>query len=135
MIRRCTKPECPSYDDYGGRGITVCTQWLSFENFFADMGDRPDGMSLERKEVNGNYEPSNCVWIPMVHQVYNRRVTIRVEIEGCSMALSQACSVLGVDYTRTHSRMRRLGWSFQKAIAEPKKLNGTSYAPMTKPAI
>lgn len=128
MMKRCTNPRSVAYRHYGGRGISVCEAWQTFEGFFADMGQRPEGMTLERKDVNGNYEPSNCVWLPAPEQVNNRRVTVRVSVGGQQMALSEACRHLGLSYSRTRERMKRLGWSFEQAIAEPKKVNGTMYA-------
>jgi len=74
MIARCYKPNTAGYEHYGGRGITVCQRWLDdIRNFFTDMGVAPDGYSLERHDVNGNYEPMNCSWIPMGEQARNRR--------------------------------------------------------------
>jgi hypothetical protein len=73
MIERCEKTYCRRYADYGGRGIKVCDRWKVFENFYADMGDRPEGMSLDRIDVNGNYEPSNCRWATPQQQRANRR--------------------------------------------------------------
>lgn len=128
MRKRCTNPKSTAYADYGGRGIEVCPQWSTFEGFHADMGNRPAGMTLERKDVNGNYEPGNCVWIPQAEQVNNRRVTVRVTLDGEELALSVACKRLGLSYSRTRERMKRLGWAFERAIAEPKKINGTIYA-------
>lgn len=60
MLRRCRQPSCHAYGDYGGRGIAVCDEWLSFPRFYADMGDPPDGLQLERIDNDGNYEPANC---------------------------------------------------------------------------
>jgi hypothetical protein len=74
MRRRCNELTHDQYKYYGGAGIKVCERWQdSFENFLADMGEMPEGYSIERKDVNGNYEPSNCKWIPMAEQALNRR--------------------------------------------------------------
>jgi hypothetical protein len=73
MRQRCGNPNVDQYKYYGARGIRVCERWQRFENFLADMGPRPAGHSLERMDVNGNYEPSNCRWATKQEQIDNRR--------------------------------------------------------------
>jgi hypothetical protein len=72
MLSRCTNPKATKYRLWGGRGITVCERWYMFENFLADMGERPEGKSLDRKDPDGNYEPGNCRWATAVEQRHNR---------------------------------------------------------------
>jgi hypothetical protein len=74
MNARCNNPKATGYENYGGRGITVCERWRRFENFLADMGPRPAGTTLDRWPNNdGNYEPGNCRWATRAQQLGNRR--------------------------------------------------------------
>lgn len=73
MKDRCFNPKNKRYRDYGGRGITVCSEWLKFENFYSDMGDKPEGLSLDRINNNGNYNKENCKWSTPKEQANNRR--------------------------------------------------------------
>lgn len=77
MLTRCRNPNTPFYKDYGGRGIRVCKRWLAFSNFLADMGERPKGLTLDRRNTNGHYCPSNCRWISSKLQLRNRRPFLR----------------------------------------------------------
>jgi len=70
---RCTNPKHIGYKNYGGRGISVCGRWDKFENFLADMGEKPEGLSIDRKDNDGNYEPRNCRWATRLEQRHNSR--------------------------------------------------------------
>lgn len=75
MRARCSKPNNISYPYYGGRGIKVCERWLDFKNFIEDMGERPEGLTLDRIDVNKDYEPGNCRWATGSEQALNKRNT------------------------------------------------------------
>lgn len=78
MRTRCNNPNATGYERYGGRGIEVCERWEFFPNFLADMGERPDGFSLDRIDPDGNYKPSNCRWSDAKTQRHNRSAKVFV---------------------------------------------------------
>jgi hypothetical protein len=77
MLARCTSKSHRQYMDYGGRGITFCREWSTFEGFFADMGTRPEGKTLDRTDPDGNYEKANCRWATRLEQNQNKRSSKR----------------------------------------------------------
>lgn len=100
MRRRCNDPENVGYANYGARGIAVCDRWQnSFENFLSDMGERPKGHSIERRNNNDGYHPANCCWLPKNKQSLNRRGNVYVEVDGESITAAEAARKLGVKYT------------------------------------
>lgn len=107
MRRRCTDPSNTRYNRYGGRGIKVCKRWSEFAQFYEDMGPCPEGMSLDRKNNDGDYKPSNCRWATGVEQANNRSNNIRTTIEGESLTLAQAARKYDVNKNTIYSRYRR----------------------------
>ncbi len=121
MKKRCYDPSRPYYRHYGGRGIVVCDSWKnSFQNFFADMGERPVGLTLDRVDNDGNYEPSNCRWATRKQQSNNTRRTHFVTVNGEARSLMQWSEQLGISYSSIKRRLRA-GWSEEEACTVPKR--------------
>jgi hypothetical protein len=106
MKQRCLNPNSDRWYTHGARGIRVCDRWLSFENFLEDMGDKPDGLSLERINVNGDYEPNNCKWATRSEQQRNRRDTIIITYEGVTKPLAEWVEIYGITYGSASNRYR-----------------------------
>lgn len=107
MKQRCNYKGHAEYNRYGGRGIIVCDRWDSFENFLADMGERPDGTSIDRIDSNGNYEPSNCKWSTAAEQQRNRRSNINATVGGITKCIKDWCDELGLNVDRVYGFIRR----------------------------
>ena len=119
MLDRCRNPNSQHRKDYGGRGIAVCERWYKFENFYADMGARPPGMTLDRyPDVNGDYEPGNCRWATNTQQQRNKRNTIYLEHAGVTQSLCDWEDSLGIPKNVFRDRLRR-GWSLDKVFDTP----------------
>lgn len=120
MIRRCYEVGHRVYKDYGGRGITVCDRWrFSFEDFYKDMGDKPPRMTLERVNVDGDYEPSNCVWATQKEQTRNQRRTIKINLHGEVFSLASICEERGLKYSKIRARLMEYGWDAERAVGTP----------------
>lgn len=116
MKRRCYNKKASNYDRYGGRGIQVCDRWLnSFENFLEDMGEKPDGMTIERLKSNGNYAPENCKWADNIEQANNKSNNRILDFDGKSMTVAQWARELGLSYKTLSLRLLR-GWSVEKTL-------------------
>lgn len=125
MKQRCHNPNDTSYYKYGARGITVCERWRqSFEAFRDDMGPRPDGYSIERKDNDGPYAPDNCVWASRHEQMRNRRVSVRVEFDGRTICASDYAQIMGVSSKRLYKVMSTRGLSAEDAAAFVKEREG-----------
>jgi hypothetical protein len=119
MKQRCDCQNHKSFKDYGGRGITVCSRWKnSFEAFFADMGTRPAGHSLERKDNYDNYGPKNCVWATQKQQSRNRRSNKLLAYRDETLCLAEWSDRLGGGCNLVGLRLRA-GWSVERALTEP----------------
>lgn len=122
MVARCVSETAQMYPLYGARGIKVCDRWLKFENFLDDMGERPSSdHSIERNDVNGDYEPNNCRWATREEQANNKRNTVYVDYNGERLPLAVVVkrhSVVDVEVVRC--RVFRQGWSLERAMSTPK---------------
>lgn len=121
MINRCTNPNETSWHRYGGRGITVCKQWMKFENFYADMGDPPPGTTLERKKNHLGYSKGNCVWAIAKAQANNRRTNRNFTYRGETRNVRQWSEHLGLSYPMLYKRLVIEAWSVQRALLTPKR--------------
>jgi len=116
MKDRCYRTSHIEYKRYGAVGIKVCKRWLdSFENFLQDMGERPLGMSLERKDSTKNYLPSNCKWADAYEQANNRRNNRMISCNGITQTLAQWSRKIDVKATTISLRIKR-GWSVERAL-------------------
>lgn len=107
MKSRCLDPKNRGYRWYGARGIKICERWLTFENFLSDMGFRPEGLSLDRINSNGDYEPSNCRWVTQKQQLRNTRRNRMVEIDGQSKCIAEWAEIYSLPRRTIRSRWER----------------------------
>lgn len=107
MKQRCLNSNATDYDKYGGRGITVDSNWNTFEGFLKDMGERPDGMTLDRRNTNGPYSKENCRWATNIEQQNNKTDNHRIEYNGAVYSPQQLASELSIPVHTVYSRLSR----------------------------
>lgn len=119
--QRCFDKNSSHYNRYGGRGITVCPEWLNFENFYKDMGNIPKGYSIDRIDNNGNYEPNNCRIIPIGKQKRNTSKSLIITYNNDTDCLINLCEKYNKDYNLVYQRIHN-GWEVKKAFECPKQI-------------
>lgn len=119
MIDRCHNGTAKGYSYYGGRGITVSDPWMEFENFYSDMGEPPEGRTLERVDNSKGYSKGNCRWATWVEQANNRRSNLTYRSGSKVQSLTMWCTESGLSYSKVRQRITKLGWSPSKALGVP----------------
>lgn len=120
MRERCLCQTSRSWPDWGGRGITICARWAHYPNFLADMGEAPDGLTLDRIDNDGPYEPGNCRWASQKSQARNRRSNVIWTIDGVSKCAAEWLESASVTMAAVAYRMDVLGFSLKKALYTPR---------------
>jgi hypothetical protein len=117
MVDRCYRAKSHNYYLYGGRGITVCDEWKDIKNFksWAESNGFIKGLTLDRIDVNGNYEPSNCRWVTMKTQDNNRRNTVYIKFNGEIHTVSEWASITGINRSTINNRYCR-GYAVEKIL-------------------
>lgn len=121
MMQRCTNPRNTSYAEYGGRGIMIAPQWMGpdgFLQFVADLGHRPDGMTLDRIKSDGNYEPGNVRWATRKVQQNNRQMCKPLTLDGLTLTQSEWTERRGWGKNVIGERLKK-GWTVERALTEP----------------
>lgn len=135
MIGRCTNPKDISYPNYGGRGISVCPAWRkSFVSFLSDMGERPEGMTLERIDNDGGYGPENCRWASYTEQARNRRNTRWVILYGERVSLQEAADRLNAGPSAVINWAKDRGLPLQDAVDWYARQDNTEKRPRSVPS-
>ena len=118
MKTRCTNPKADRYESYGGRGISFDPRWAVFENFLADMGEKPVGQTLERLHVDRNYWRGNCIWLPAELQMKNQTKTRLITWRFKTMCMADWAKELGIHGDTLKNRLYS-GWSIERAFTTP----------------
>lgn len=118
MKSRCLNPNNGAYGRYGGAGITVCDRWLTFENFFADMGERPSGTTIGRRDKNGPYDATNCRWATKRTQARNRGSNVTMQVDGRDYCIASAAERYNIPVATLKYRIG-VGWDHDRACKTP----------------
>ena len=118
MRQRCLNPNAPKYGRYGGRCITIAPRWDSFAAFAEDMGERPEGTSLDRIDNDQGYSPDNCRWATPKQQIVNRSFTRWITWEGITMCVADWERRMGLRERKLRDRLR-YGWTLERAMTTP----------------
>jgi len=116
MLQRCTNANNGKFKNYGGRGITVCEKWQDFKGFYADMGDRPEGMTLDRIDNEKGYFKANCRWASRKQQSNNRSNNLLITYQGKKQTLQMWADELGLKKSTLINRVKR-GWTIERALS------------------
>ncbi|CAJ0899732.1 hypothetical protein R6138_04367 [Ralstonia thomasii] len=120
MKSRCYNPSDKRYADYGGRGIAICDRWHDIDNFITDMEPSYfDGATIERANVNGNYEPGNCTWVTAAAQQSNKRSNIELTYNGKTQCLAHWAEEVGLTYGTLWTRIKTQKWDAERALTTP----------------
>lgn len=119
MLDRCRNPNNPGYANYGGRGIVVCDRWRNYRAFATDVGPRPQGGMLDRRDNDGPYSPENCRWATRQEQNSNRRNCIYVDCDGERVTLKEYCRRKRLPYRPIVKRIQDRNWPVARALSEP----------------
>lgn len=122
MIARCYSAKNIRYANYGGKGVTVCKEWLdSFTAFYewAMANGYSDNLTIDRKDTNGNYEPSNCRWATATEQMNNTTRNHYLEHDGKRLTIAQWAKETGISYAAINQRINKLHWSVERALTTP----------------
>lgn len=106
LVNRCSNPNATNYKDYGGRGITVCPEWLDYEKFLSDMGPAPEGLTIERLDNDKGYSKDNCVWATAQQQGRNRRSSVMLTYQGRTQSMVAWAEELAISYSAVKQRYR-----------------------------
>ena len=119
MIQRCSNPKNSQFVDYGGRGIKVCAEWMSFEQFLSDMGAGKKGWTIERIDNNAGYSLQNCCWATPTRQARNKRNNVRYTVAGVTACMMELCEHFGLSIQTVSARIHRQKWSVERAFLTP----------------